>query len=249
METQISLRLGQCYKPSCRGRRLTKLMWIQRKVVQLIINKHCASVFIQCLPASQTVAAPTDPFWIWRRVTGIVCVCLPCFLAVRVMVSLKVLQLELSPPHTPHLSSCFEEPTTPSQPTFCSRGHGDMNPRAPEHTHLLSSAHKMPLTSHSPRTHTLCGSLYEQRVPSRTILCMKTTSRVSLDWQCRWQRLLAGKQTTFKMTTSLRKAHSPSILRTGGYSWCCEWAPRESAWRCASLCLSAWVILQLHDPQ
>lgn len=50
-------------------------------------------------------------------------VCLPCFLAVREMVSLNVLQLELSPPHTPHLSSCFDEPTTPSQPTFCLQRH------------------------------------------------------------------------------------------------------------------------------
>lgn len=129
-----------------------------------------------------------------------VCVRLPCFLAVRVMVSLKVLQLELSPPQTPHLSSCFEEPTTPSQPTFCSWGCGKFNTCRSEHMQLscsLTNTHTymMSLTSHSPRTHTLCGSLYEQRVPSRTILCMKTTSRVSLDWQCRWQRLLAGKQT------------------------------------------------------
>lgn len=50
------------------------------------------------------------------------------------------------------------------------------------------------LTLHSPRTHTLCGSLYEQRVPSSTVVCMKTTSRVSLAWQCRWQRLLAGEE-------------------------------------------------------
>lgn len=121
------------------------------------------------------------------------------------MVSLKVLQLELSPPHTPHLSSCFEEPTVPSHPTLCSLGHRNINKKcsASEHIHL-SRSHT--LTSHSPRTHTLCGSLYEQRVPSRTILCMKTTSRVSLDWQCRWQRLLAGKQTekhTWKRIVSL----------------------------------------------
>lgn len=171
-------------------------------------------------------------------------VCLPCFLAVRVMVSLKVLQLELSPPHTPHLSSCFEEPTTPSQPTFCSWGHGKFNTERSDHMQLSCSlTHITSLTSHSPRTHTLCGSLYEQRVPSRTILCIKTTSRVSLDWQCRWQRLLAGKQTHKKCPNwvGFHLYNQYSFLFS-------EWALHESAWRCVSLCLSVWLMLQLHEP-
>lgn len=75
----------------------------------------------------------------------------------------------------------------------------------------LSHTHMMSLTSHSPRTHTLCGSLYEQRVPSRTILCMKTTSRVSLDWQCRWQRLLAGK--------TKHKANTQKVTQLAHLRW------------------------------
>lgn len=85
-----------------------------------------------------------------------VSVCLPCFLAVRVMVSLKVLQLELSPPQTPHLSSCFEEPTTPSQPTFCSQRHEKFTTGISAGLLQLAGSH----TSHSPRTpraHTRCG--------------------------------------------------------------------------------------------
>lgn len=67
------------------------------------------------------------------------------------MVSLKVLQLELSPPHTPHLSSCFEEPNTPSQPTFCwhagggrfhlSRRDAVALRRGKGHTHLTLPAY------------------------------------------------------------------------------------------------------------
>lgn len=49
----------------------------------------------------------------------------PSFLGARVNVPLTTLQCELSPPHTPHLSSCLLEPITPSQPTFC-RGVGEM---------------------------------------------------------------------------------------------------------------------------
>lgn len=68
-----------------------------------------------------------------------------------------------------------------------------LNMCSSQHTHTHTDIKS--LTSHSPRTHTLYGSLYEQRVPSRTILCMKTASLVSLDRQCRWQRLFAGRQT------------------------------------------------------
>lgn len=103
--------------------------------------------------------------WYWRIIVP-VCMQVPCFFAVRVMVSLKVLQLELSPPHTPHLSSCFEEPTTPSQPTFCSWRYGKFSTCGSEKTcsHLTLSymhtrTHTVPLTLHSPRTHTLWGSL------------------------------------------------------------------------------------------
>ena len=49
----------------------------------------------------------------------------PSFLGERENVPLTTLQWELSPPHTPHLSSCLLEPITPSQPTFC-RGMGEM---------------------------------------------------------------------------------------------------------------------------
>lgn len=65
----------------------------------------------------------------------------------------------------------------------------------------LSRTHVAPLTSHSPSTHTLYGSLYEQRVPSRTVFCMETTPCVSLDWQCSWQRLLARIQTQTQIKT------------------------------------------------
>ena len=171
------------------------------------------------------------------------------------MVPLKVLQLELSPPHTPHLSSCFEEPTVPSQPTFCSWGHGKFNVQilkqmqlACPHTRITS------LTSHSPRTHTLWGSLYEHRVPSSTILCMLTTSRVSLDWQCSLQRSLAGRWTHTHTHTHthnkwpnssnscVRMAHMRSISVISSLQPTCdyllfsEWALHESAWRSLSLC-------------
>lgn len=125
---------------------------------------------------------------------------LPCFLAVRVMVSLKVLQLELSPPHTPHLSSCFEEPNTPSQPTFCKQTWKFSTHAEQENLQVSPSHTWIQLTSHSPRTQTLWGSLYEQRVPSRTTLCMKNTLCVSLDWQCRLQRLVAVRHPQAKMT-------------------------------------------------
>lgn len=123
------------------------------------------------------------------------CFDVPCFLDVRVTASLKVLQLELSPPHTPHLSSCFEEPNTPSQPTFCSQMGRKFQLSPPEQWLLTHPDAGRPLTSHSPRTHTLWGSLYEQRVPSRTTRSVRATARVSLDWQCRLQRLLAVRQT------------------------------------------------------
>lgn len=111
-----------------------------------------------------------------------------------------------------------------------------------------------PLTSHSPRTHTLWGSLYEQRVPSRTTLCMKTTSRVSLDWQCRLQRLVAVKQTQAKVTKYLMRrcqdgSSSNQFLMSSSllHMWLfffSEWALSESTWY--THCL--WVILQLHEP-
>lgn len=43
---------------------------------------------------------------------------LPAFFGVRVKVPLTVRQWELSPPHTPHLSSTLLEPISLSQPTF-----------------------------------------------------------------------------------------------------------------------------------
>lgn len=81
---------------------------------------------------------------------------LPCFLDVRVMVSLKVLQLELSPPHTPHLSSCFEEPNTPSQPTFCSQmgGKFHLSHQNSGCCHTLTQEGHSP---HTPHAHTRCG--------------------------------------------------------------------------------------------
>lgn len=50
---------------------------------------------------------------------------------------------------------------------------------------VFHAAHVTPLTLHSPPTQTLCGSLYEHRVPSMTTVSVKTTVRVSLDWQCK----------------------------------------------------------------
>lgn len=94
-----------------------------------------------------------------------------------------------------------------------------------------------PPTSHSPRTHTLWGSLYEQRVPSRTTRSVRATARVSLDWQCRLQRLLAARQTQERR-----------FLRWSWIEWAhlslSERALSESAW----LCASAWVSLELQEP-
>lgn len=45
----------------------------------------------------------------------------PCFLVLRVKFPLMILQLELSPPQTPHRSSCWSEAICPSQPTCCMR--------------------------------------------------------------------------------------------------------------------------------
>lgn len=50
------------------------------------------------------------------------------------------------------------------------------------------------LTTHSPRTQMLYGSLQEHRVPSCTSCFMYATSAVSFDWQQRWHLLLAEKQ-------------------------------------------------------
>lgn len=47
---------------------------------------------------------------------------LPFFFGVLVSVSFTVRQCELSPSHTPHLSSCLYEPTSLSQPTCCEGG-------------------------------------------------------------------------------------------------------------------------------
>lgn len=43
----------------------------------------------------------------------------PGFLVLRVKLPLTILQVELFPPHTPHLSSSSSEAITLSQPTFC----------------------------------------------------------------------------------------------------------------------------------
>lgn len=43
----------------------------------------------------------------------------PCFFVLRVKFPLTILQLVLSPPQTPHRSSCLSEAICPSQPTCC----------------------------------------------------------------------------------------------------------------------------------
>lgn len=45
----------------------------------------------------------------------------PCFFGTLENVPFTTLQWELSPPQTPHLSSCFVEPMTLSHPTFCAQ--------------------------------------------------------------------------------------------------------------------------------
>lgn len=45
----------------------------------------------------------------------------PGFFVLRVKFPFMILQLELSPPQTPHLSSCRSEAICPSQPTCCRR--------------------------------------------------------------------------------------------------------------------------------
>lgn len=126
MSTQISLRFGHCYNASSRGRCLAKYDTRHRECLQTVRKGPLPTIYP--VPTSMKDSCCTDGTESSMSLDvyeadcdcWCVCVCLPCFLAVREMVSLKVLQLELSPPHTPHLSSCFEEPTTPSQPTFCS---------------------------------------------------------------------------------------------------------------------------------
>lgn len=110
------------------GVRLAKL---NRRFQQGATRGRCLLAFVCSRPANPVESQ------CGVRITGN----LLCFLAVRVMVSLKVLQLELSPPQTPHLSSCLEEPTTPSQPTFCSARKGREKSSAQVDVRALAAAH------------------------------------------------------------------------------------------------------------
>lgn len=142
-----------------------------------IIKVHFYFYFNVCLSYPRMIAQRIKP-----DLNKGYCDCLPCFLAGRAMVSLKVLQQELSPPHTPHLSSCFEEPTTPSQPTFCSLAHGKFN--TPQSKHMqLSSPHTSHHSPHTPHAHTHC------RDP-----CMSSVSHPALSsaWRPRLLSLWLG---------------------------------------------------------
>lgn len=59
-----------------------------------------------------------DP-WIQCCSTDLLVSWTPCFLALRVKFPLTILQLELSPPQTPHRSSCLSEAICPSHPMCC----------------------------------------------------------------------------------------------------------------------------------
>lgn len=119
----------------------------------------------------------------------------------------------------------------------------------------LSHTRLTALTSHSPRTHTLWGSLYEQRVPSRTTLCMKTTSRVSLDWQCRLQRLVAVRRTQTEMTQFFKRSckngtfaiHFDDLIFTTNVIICIFWmsSPWVSMSHCVCLCESYYNYMSL----
>lgn len=171
------------------------------------------------------------------------------------MVSLKVLQLELSPPHTPHLSSCFEEPTTPSQPTFCSWGHGKFNTRrsgklaAVSLSHTPNSTHlALPTHTHAVRVLVWAAravqdhSLHEDHIPRLFGLAMQVAAFGSCE-------------------TDTNK--NDPILQTVVSEWhICDpfwWSHLHnkrdyfyflnelSMSQHVSLCLSVWVIL--HEPQ
>lgn len=65
----------------------------------------------------------------------------PGCLGVLASVPFTVRQWELSPPQTPHLSSCFREPTSLSQPTCC-------HPWGREDKHGVTSLQPIPSVRH-----------------------------------------------------------------------------------------------------
>lgn len=73
----------------------------------------------------------------------------PGCLGVLASVPFTVRQWELSPPQTPHLSSCFREPTSLSQPTCC-------HPQGREDKNGVTFLQPIPLLCHprSPLLHT-----------------------------------------------------------------------------------------------
>lgn len=155
------------------------------------------------------------------------CVCSPCFLAVRVMVSLKVLQLELSPPQTPHLSSCFEEPTTPSQPTFCSWGHGKLSTSAflyVKHMQLSCSLSHLTLSTHAHTVRVLvwatCAvqdhSLHEDNISCLLGLAMQVAAFVS------WKTNRDAQKWHNSSDDCIRMARSRSILMISSLQPTCD---------------------------
>lgn len=70
---------------------------------------------------------------LWGAAVGLCTASSPGCFGVLAKVPFTVRQWELSPPQTPHLSSCFRDPTSLSQPTCChprgregKQGHGPM---------------------------------------------------------------------------------------------------------------------------
>ena len=188
MSTQLSLRVWHCYKSSSRGRCLAEndLTWWRGTMSNYLSRTYQHD-------RHRSTDGPTSSLFYMKMMVILAVYLVSWLFAWWCLWRFCSLSCLL---HTPH--TC--PPALRSRPLRRSplSVHEDMesltHSRSETAVFALSHTHITSLTSHSPRTHTLWGSLYEQRVPSRTILCMKTTSRVSLDWQCRWQRLLAGEK-------------------------------------------------------
>ena len=173
------------------------------------------------------------------------------------MVSLKVLQLELSPPHTPHLSSCFEEPTAPSQPTFCLWGNGKFNDTSTS-KHLQLSCSKPINVSHltlPPHTHTVrilvwtaCAiqehSLHEDHVSCLLGLAMQLAAFVS--WRSKKQTQKLNYRNYCQNYTLAIHLHD-FIFTSNMWLFFMFWMNSVVSVT-PGFIVSVWLILQLHEP-
>jgi hypothetical protein len=90
---------------------------------------------------------------------------LSCYLFL-LKVPIIFVQLELSPPHTPHLSYCSFEPIMPSHPVLTHR------PRT--HTELLYGLHSVPSVTYIRQCYQQKGYLGSRMVPllkEKVVIC------------------------------------------------------------------------------